>query len=38
MKGSGLFDIFKSAEIAKNITKASSQSVSAINIVIPSNK
>jgi len=38
MRGSTLFDIFKAAEIAKNITKSSSQSISAINIVIPSNK
>ena len=38
MKGSALFNIFKAAEIAKNNLKSSSQSISAINIVIPGNK
>ena len=38
MKGSQLFNIFKAAEIAKNNLKTSSQSVSAINIIVPWNK
>lgn len=38
MKGSQLFNIFKAAEIAKNIKNTSVQSLSAVNILITKDK